>query len=224
MIWGILAAPAAAGSFQVNPVNISIPADRQSTAVAMKNNDSAPVSVRVVSYRWSQEDGHDVYSPTSDVIASPAIFTIPPGGNQLVRVGMRTRGAKAYRVIFEEIPRPQASGAVQVSLRLNLPLYLPPASTAKADVSWEMVRNASGELLVSGRNKGSAHTQVVGLDVEDQAGHRTPLSQEMGVVLPASARSWRAGVHPEFKAGSTLLLNVRSPAGVSQTPVVLEQR
>jgi fimbrial chaperone protein len=222
MIWGILAAPAAAGSFQVNPVNITIPADRQSTAVTMKNNDSTPVSVRVVAYRWSQENGRDVYSPTGDVIASPAIFTIPPGAGQLVRVGLRTRGATAYRVMFEEIPRPQANGAVQVTLRLNLPLYLPPSPTAKPDVSWKISRNAAGEMVISGRNSGTAHAQMLAFEAEDQAGHRISLSQEMGVVLPASTRNWKAGVHPEFTVGSSLLLKVRNPTGVSQTQIVVE--
>ena len=225
LAWGGVPAPAAAGSFQVSPVNLTLPADRQSTSLTIRNNDSAPVAVRVETFGWSQQDGRDVYSATSDVIVSPAIFTIAPGAVQLVRVGLRARNAKAYRVIFEEIPRQQSSGSVQVALRLNLPLYLaPPSPGAKPALSWKLWRSPSGEMVVEGRNAGAVQAQILGLEVEDGDGRRTILSQDMGVILPASARDWKAGVHPEFKTGSSLLLRIRNSVGVTQSQIVVEQR
>ena len=212
--WGIAAAPAAAASLQVNPVNLVLPADRQSTSLTIRNNDAAPVAVRVVTYGWSQEGGRDVYSPTNDVIVSPAIFTIGAGAGQLVRVGLRARTAKAYRVIFEEIPRPQSNRPIQVALRLNLPLYLVPPGAAKPALSWSLRRTASGDLVVEGRNSGNLQAQILGFDVEDKDGRRTTLSQEMGVILPASSRDWKAGVHPEFRIGTPLLLRIRNASGV----------
>src|SRR3954470_12925572 len=165
-----LAAPVTAGSFQVNPVTLTLPADRQSTSLTIRNNDTAPVAVRVETFGWSQPEGRDVYTATGDVIVSPAIFTIAPGAVQLVRVGLRARNAKAYRVVFEEIPRPHSTGSIQVALRLNLPLYLAPAAGAKPALSWTLRRGPSGDMVVEGRNAGAAQAQILGLEVEDGAG------------------------------------------------------
>jgi fimbrial chaperone protein len=217
--------PAAAGSFQVNPVNIALPANRQSTSLTVRNSDTEAVSVHVVTYRWTQENGRDVYSPTGNVIASPPIFTIAPGAVQLVRIGLKTRTGGAYRVILEEIPRQQRTGAqIQVALRLNLPLYLLPAGHGEAALSWTAWRDGSGGLFVEGRNSGSLHAQVLELAAATETGRRTILSQEMGVILPNSARRWKIGNQPGFRAGAPVTLEVRSPAGATKANLLVEQR
>lgn len=221
----IFAAPALAGSFRINPVNISLPADRKAASLTLTNSGAAPVSVRILTYEWTQADGADVHSPTDNVIASPPIFTIAPGKTQLVRIGLKTRPASgAYRVIFEEIPREDAApGEIQVSLRLNLPLYLVPKGGGKAELSWRAWRDTAGEVFVEGRNSGSAHGQVLELTA-GQSGKRQTLSKQMGVVLPSSARSWKIGKRPELQSGAPLELSVRSPTGETQSQIVLEQR
>lgn len=220
-----LAAPALAGSFKVNPVQITLPADRQSTSLKITNSDSAPVSVRVATFAWSQADGRDVYSATNNVIASPPIFTIPPGKTQIVRIGLRERsGSRAYRVILEEIPREQpVEGQVQITLRLNLPLYVLPKGRAKADLSWRAWRDRAGDMIVEGRNRGSLHGQIIQL-AADQGGRRHILSNQMGVVLPGSARQWKIGKQPGLTVGTPLLLKVKGSAGETQTQIVLETR
>lgn len=219
-----LAGPASAGSLKVNPVQINLPAARQLTSLRMTNSDALPVSVRVLTYAWTQVDGRDVYGPTVNVIASPPIFTIPPGRMQLVRIGLRQRtGAGAYRVIFEEIPRERpANGQIQVTLRLNLPLYVLPAGGGKSDLSWTAWRDSAGDMVVEGRNRGSLHHQVAML-AADQGGQRTILSTEMGVVLPGSARQWRIGQRSHL-AAAPFVLRVKGPAGETQSQILLGRR
>jgi fimbrial chaperone protein len=226
--WLILGAafavPASAGSLKVNPVHINLPADLQSVSLKMTNGDASPVSVRVVTYAWTQAGGRDVYTPTTNVILSPPMFTIPGRQTQHVRIGLRNRaGSGAYRVIFEEIPRNQpVNGQIQINLRLNLPLYVLAKGRTNADVSWRAWRDASGEMIVEGRNRGLRHSPLLGLDA-DQGGRRHTLAQQMGVVLPGSARQWTAGKHPEFPIGTPLLLRVKGSAGETQTQIVLER-
>ena len=218
------AVPASAGSLKVNPVHINLPADHQSVSLEMTNNGAAAVSVSVMGYGWSQVDGRDVQTATNNVIVSPPIFTIPANKTQLVRIGLRNRaGPGAYRVIFEEIPRTDSvAGQIQVNLRLNLPLYVLAKGRTKPDLSWRAWREQSGEMIVEGRNRGSLHSQIVGL-AADQGGRRHVLSTEMGVVLPGSARQWTAGKHPEFPVGTPLLLRVKGSDGETQTQIVLER-
>lgn len=228
--WLILGAtfavPASAGSLKVNPVHINLPADRQSVSLKMTNGDASPVSVRVVTNGWTQVDGRDVYTATNDVIVSPPIFTIPADKTQLVRIGLRNRGGGpgAYRVIFEEIPRDKpVDGHIQVTLRLNLPLYVLAKGRTKPDLSWKAWRDQSGDMVVEGRNRGSLHSQILAL-AADQGGRRHSLSNQLGVVLPGSARQWTIGKRPELLVGTPLLLRVRGSAGETQTQIVLERR
>lgn len=221
----LLSSPAWAGSFQVNPVHINLPADRQVSSLTITNSDSAPVSVRVITLAWTQVDGMDVHTPTNNIIASPPIFTIPPGKTQIVRIGLKSRdGTRAYRVIFEEIPRQTAAdGQVRVALRLDLPLYVLPKGGGKADLKWQAWRDGAGDLFIQGSNSGSLHTQVVELSAKTAGGEQV-LSKQMGVVLPNSARVWKIGKGPDLELGTPFTLKVRSSSGESQTQIQLVQR
>lgn len=218
-------APAVSGSFRINPVQIVIPSDRRAASLTITNSDAAPVSVQVLTYRWSQSDGLDVYSPTGDVISSPPMFTMAPGSSQLVRIGLKKGAdASAYRVIFSEIRRDKpAEGQIHVNLRLNLPLYVLPAGGGSSRLSWRAWVDHAGVMFAEGRNSGNLHAQIVGLSA-DISGRRTSLSQKMGVVLPGSARLWNLGKQPGFAAGQPLVLIVRSSSGETQTRAVVEQR
>src|SRR5207237_4579717 len=52
---------ASAGSVQIDPVSLELPHDRNSALLSVRNRDSQPISMRVRAYRWSQENGEDVY-------------------------------------------------------------------------------------------------------------------------------------------------------------------
>ena len=216
---------ASAGSFKVSPVQINLPVDARAVSLKMTNSDAAPVSVRVTTYAWSQAEGRDVYSPTNAVIVSPPIFTIPAGQTQLVRIGLRNKGgSNAYRVIFEEIPvQKPVGGQVQITVRLNLPLYVLPPGGGKPDLSWKAWRGKDGDMVLEGRNRGSLHGQVTRLSAS-HSGTSQLLSNDMGVVLPGSARQWKIGKRPDFAVGAPILLKVRSSAGETQTQIVVEQR
>lgn len=221
----VFADPAASASFQVNPVQIILPSDRRSASLEITNSDAAPVAIRVTAFAWTQIDGGDVHVETSNVIASPPIFTVPPGKSQLVRIGLKDRaGPGAYRVVLEEIPREErVAGQIKVLLRMDLPLYLVPKGGGTPELRWSAWRDGDGELFIKGQNFGPVHGEVVELSAE-QDGSRTVLSQQMGVVLPGSARIWQIARHPDFQVGAPFVLKVRSPASETQTRIVLEQR
>lgn len=216
---------ASAGSFQVNPVNIALAPNQAATSLTLKNSDREPVAVRVRAYKWTQVDGQDVYSETKDVIASPPIFTVPAGGTQLVRIGLRNRIAgSAYRVILEEIPRQMPAGTgIQVALRLNLPLYVL-NKQGRADVQWRAWRSGAGDLVLEARNLGAVHSQVQEIASVDAGGNKTVLSKEMGVVLPGSARRWKVERSLDIATGAPLTLILQSPGGEWRSKAVVERR
>jgi fimbrial chaperone protein len=210
----------------VDPVNLTMAAGQRRASLTIKNGDADPVAVRVFAYRWTQKDGVDVYSETEDIIASPPIFTIAPGGTQLVRFGLRGRsGGNAYRIFLEEIPRQRPDNAqIQVALRLNLPLYLLTEKGGKPELSWSAWRDSAGDLFIAATNGGSVQAQVLEISAADEGGGTKVLSRELGVVLPASARRWNAGKATGFGVGSVMHLKIRDAGGETPASIVVERR
>src|SRR5262245_29568931 len=78
-----------AGSFEVNPVRVDLSAAARTSAVTVRNTGSEAVIVQLSVVAWSQEDGRDVYTETKEILATPPIATIPAGGEQIIRAGLR---------------------------------------------------------------------------------------------------------------------------------------
>ena len=85
----LLAASAQAGSFQVNPVRLSLSAAQSTTAFTVTNQSEQQLVVQLRVMAWSQHDGQDVYTDTHDVLVTPPIFQLEPGRTQTVRAGLR---------------------------------------------------------------------------------------------------------------------------------------
>lgn len=217
--------PAWAGSFSVDPVHIGLPDGQRATSVTVRNGGTAPVSIRAEALAWTQVNGDDRYAATDNVIVSPPIFTIAPGATQLLRVGVKDRGRdQAYRLILQEIPaQKRVAGQVQVVLRLNLPVYLLPHGSGRADVSWTASRSAEGTVTVEGHNAGSLYEQVTGL-IAEQAGKSVPISNKMGVILPGSWRRWTSRTPVAVRPGEPVTLHIKTPSGEAQTRIPLEPR
>jgi fimbrial chaperone protein len=194
----LLALPAAfAGTFTISPLRLDF-ADKSGMAVlTVRNEDATPVVVQTQGLAWSQEGGQDALNPSRDLLISPAVFTLPPGASQLVRVALR-RGVDparelTYRVLLQEVPQtasPDFNG-LQVVLRLSVPVFVEPLAPAAPQVAWSASREADGRIAVSARNDGSAHLRIHRFAVKTADGAATVLEQpELAYVLPGSSRRW----------------------------------
>jgi fimbrial chaperone protein len=193
-----LPAPAVAGSLQVDPIRLEINAGRRTATLRVSNQEQAPVTIRAYALTWTQVDGEDRYEETSAVIVSPPIFTIPGGGTQLIRLGLRTPSADphAYRVMVEEVPQASPGGGVQVALRLNLPLFAMIAAGETGELSWAASRGADGRWTVEASNRGSGYVRIEQAAAEAATGIDFDPSANLGTVLPGSSRRWTIGAEP----------------------------
>jgi fimbrial chaperone protein len=205
--------PGWAGSFQVSPITVTVPHSRPVAALSVTNSAEEPLSLRVVTYRWTQEQGEDVHVPTSDLVSSPPIMTIPPGRTQVIRVGLRRVDdpvLRAYRVILEEIPsHTNEGGGVRVALRLSLPFYKLPTGHAKSDLAWSLETSPSGTLSVRAQNNGALHDQVSRVDALKADGSRIPLVERASTILPGGFKHWQAGLSNTDTAAIRTLVIVR---------------
>ena len=105
----VLIAPIAqAASLSVSPIRLDVPAPANSASVTLRNDGSLPVNIQVRIFKWVLKNGEDFYEETDDVVATPPVATIPPGGSALLRIvrtaNAPTVGEEPYRLIVDEIP------------------------------------------------------------------------------------------------------------------------
>ena len=73
-----------AASIGVSPVRATLSANQKIETITVRNTGSELMSVQLEVMSWSQQDGEDVFTATREVLANPPIFTVPPGGSQLL--------------------------------------------------------------------------------------------------------------------------------------------
>jgi fimbrial chaperone protein len=228
----LAAAPLAgrAGSFEVNPIRVDLSAAATSAAVSVRNSGAESVVVQISVQAWAQADGKDVLTPTSEVLISPPIATIPAGQEQVIRVGLRrapdAQKELSYRMFLQEVPPPPQPGfqGLQVALRVGLPVFVQPRSgPAKATLVWDAQLRAPGSVALKLQNRGTGHIQVsdVAMYLRDE---KEPVAahSSLAYVLPGQSREWDLPLrHAGVKKSDRLRLKVATDAGGVDTEIEL---
>lgn len=217
-----VAAPAFAGSLQVDPIRLEIGQGRRTATLRVRNQEQAPVTIRTYALTWSQIDGEDRYEESNAVIVSPPIFTIPAGGSQIIRVGLRTPSAdpRAFRLMVEEVPQASPGGGVQVALRLNLPLFAMMETGTATELSWSAARGSDGRWTVEAVNNGRGWIRVEPAIAEAATGVDFDNAANLGTVLPGSRRRWVVGQAPAL-LDQARFTSIQRAAGRADAPLAL---
>lgn len=191
-----LSAPAVAGSFSISPLRVDFTAVSGTAALTVRNDDSTAMVIQTQGLAWSQEGGQDALTPTRDLLISPAVFTLQPGGSQLIRVALRRPvdplRELSYRLTVQEVPqqaRPDFTG-LQVALKMSVPVFVAPAAPAEPQVHWTAARAADGQLSVTARNDGAAHARIHRFSITTGGGSTLGQQPVMAYVLPGAVRQW----------------------------------
>jgi fimbrial chaperone protein len=221
----ILANAALAGSFSVSPIRVTLMAQQPAGMLTVRNQSDEETVVQLQANAWSQQDGADVLEPTTDLIAMPPLFTLPPGGSQVVRVGLRrpptAAGELTYRLLLREVPPPPPEDftGLQVVLNLSLPVFVLRAAGVEPELRWSFGRSEKGDAQLQLSNAGNAHVQVrqvhlAGPDGDSIEGRDLPI-----YLLPGQSRTW------QLKAGMAAgrwTLSAETDAGPVETELVLD--
>ncbi len=204
----------------VLPVGLSLAASHDRAAITVTNRGTDAVVVQVATVSWTQADGEDHYAPTRDLLVNPPLFKLPPGGSQVLRVGLRrpptAERELAYRLFLREVPPPALAGGtgsggahIRVLLEMRLPVYVKPAKVVSAQ-QWHGTRTAGGGITVGMINTGNVHLLVSELKLR-------PVGAALDAPPLAAAKAGRS-VFPGQRGAWSL----RLPAGEVATRYGLE--
>lgn len=235
---------AAAGSFQIEPLQVRFSHAGEIQAVRIRNAGDAPLVLQVEAVSWTQANGEDRYEPTRGLLATPPMVQIPPDAEQIVRVALRdaapTQAERAYRLYFHEVPAapPADFRGLRVALRVGIPVFVAPSGVSIAPTAkWRVVRAANDRLRLSVTNDGSSHLHLHSIAALTQSD--MPLFRDgPAYVLPGMTRTWQFDAAPDGVRQSDRAqrdraqrdraqrLRVRAPSNVSDEALdlAIEQR
>ncbi|GAB3394951.1 fimbrial biogenesis chaperone [Azotobacter armeniacus] len=208
-----LSESAFSGSFSVSPIRVTLSTGQKIAALRVLNSGTTPMSIQLELLNWSQEQGVDHFSPTTDLLAMPPIFTVPPGESQIVRVGLRRvpdpQRELSYRLFLQELPAPLPEGfrGMQVTLRLGVPVFVTPSAPTVPQLEWRLRRTPKG-LVLSTINQGNAQGQVSDLQLRLRNGKTLPL-QDPVYVLAGVSREWSLEAAAGLPVGEAVELSAK---------------
>ena len=190
-----------AAVLQLAPIPIEIQAPQSAAVLNLGNRSSADVALQTRVFRWTQEQGEDRLTPTTDVVVSPPITAVPAGKTlvvRVVRVGKQPATAEeTYRVLVDELPpekRAAKGQSLQILMRYSVPLFVTPAGAAASEspLAWRLKPAAAGALQLSATNPGARRVRLSGLQLQDADGKALlpPGEQLSGYVLAGQTMQW----------------------------------
>ena len=225
----LLAPLSHAGGFFVSPVRVTLSSAEPIAAIVVQNSGSEPALVQLRSTRWLQINGADHYEASDELLATPPIFTVPPGGRQVVRLGLRRAGGAhregTFRLYLEEVPSvaSQRAGGAQVALRLGIPVFVQPAITGPQALQWTLVRAADGSMMIACANTGATHARIASVALSVPGSASPLVEQQVAADVHAEGRSeWkvRAGA-AGLNAGSRVRLSAVTERGIETAEVLV---
>ena len=189
-----------ASTFTVNPVQVYLTPKGRSVLLTLRNVSAESLRFQLDVFGWEQNShGEMELQPTRDIVFFPALLTLGPGEERIIRVGAATpAGAaeKTYRIFVEELPPSSAAalppGHVRVLTKVGIPIFVEPTkSTSSGRIQDAALR--AGQLSFAVRNTGTVHfvVQSIKLIGYGAAGERVLEGALEGwYVLPGGTRRY----------------------------------
>ncbi len=214
---------AGAATFGLSPMRVDLSGATPTAVLTVTNGDEQPLTIQVQTRSWRQNEGRDEQAPTGDLILNPALATIPPGGEQIIRIALRTAPdrthERAYRLVVREVPlaaEKPAGDSLRVALAMDIPLFVEPiAKEGTTRPAFALERN-SGTPRIRIGNDGERHLRLTDL-VVSQAGSAL-IEQAVMVILPGAVRYLPLPVST-LSAGVSLVLKAQSNIGPIETAI-----
>lgn len=205
LTWG-WSAFALAADLAVQPVRIELAPGHDRAAITVTNRSGEATVIQVDTLSWTQDGSQDRLTPTTELRVNPPMFTLPAGGSQVLRLGVRRapgdlQRESTYRLLLREVPSaptPPGAGStptqsVRVLLQISVPVYVAP-STVVPGQAWQARSGADGAIAVNLSNTGNVHILVTRIALRPEGAPEgvapLALSQAGTVVMAGQSREW----------------------------------
>ncbi len=161
----IFFSPVFPSDWKVSPIKIELSPNDRTSSTTVYNVGSVPINFQVKAMEWTQDsEGNDVYKDTHDILFFPKIFTLEPGKEKVIRIGIKTLNPikeRAYRLYIEEIPSSviKEEAVLRIALRIGVPVFVKPL---KDDIRWVITKKAveNGTFVLEIQNTGNIHIRI----------------------------------------------------------------
>lgn len=178
----------------IAPLRVEIEGTEAGATVRLTNASGHPLPVQSRLFAWTQDRGEDVYAPSSELVVSPSITSIPPGQTQVVRIlrkGPATPGEKRFRLAVDQLPDPALArpGQALTRIRFTLPVFVDRDKAQPANFGWRVAADRL-ELV----NSGGTTARVLDLQVKTADGRDVPVERNaLRYILGNSTITWPLG-------------------------------
>ncbi len=185
-------------------------------AITIANPGTRPIRVQARILRWHDSGTADIYSPTTDIGFSPALFSLLPQASQFIRLVVlapRGEGETAYRLIIDQLPEAPTARHVIFPVRLIIPVFVDAYDRkAVSHLTWR-AHAEHGRVTLSVFNSGTVHARLSDLSYTDNGKPHVIMAGLAGYVLPGESHSWAFPFH-----GASLdIAAVSEQAAIHQT-------
>ena len=198
----------------ISPVRVDLSDDHTKDVVRITSQTDATVSYQVEIVAWSQNaQRREIYAPTDDVLAVPPLFTLQPGEEQIVRVGMLNDAdpstEQSYRMFITELAGPQEYAAqstvVNMRLRLGVPVFIAPRALPHSTLDHIDSRQMENQLFMQMHNSGNTHVRIS--EIKFQApGATEPEVEAAAIYVLAGQAAYIPVVLPDSRLEGTVTL------------------
>lgn len=159
---------AVAGSFMIEPVKLTLSDAKPSSVLRVENRGDAMITVQLKAMAWSQADNQDQLTDSRELIATPPVFRLRPGQQQVVRVALLRPADEhrelPYRLLLDEVPPPPAADfrGLQMALRISMPVFVEPRTrmaSMNPCTEFRVARDGPAAARLVLANRGQAHLQ-----------------------------------------------------------------
>lgn len=171
------AAAQAMSAMMISPLRVDLAAAETADTIRVVNSSGAPLAIQARLFSWAQQANEEAFAPSSDLLVTPSIVTIPAGQTQIVRVvrkGPSSQGEKRYKLIVDQLPDPNQAkaGVAMTRIRFALPVFIDSDKAQPARFDWQL---SDGALQL--RNLGGATARIVKVEVTGADGRAVPVDQ-----------------------------------------------
>jgi fimbrial chaperone protein len=197
----------------------------------LQNRGEEQVAVQIRVFRWEKKNGTDHLIPTQDVVASPPMAKLKPGGKYSVRIvrvaETPVKAEESYRLLVDQLPKPVKGQGSQVSflIRQSIPVFFAAEGSAESQerplLNWS-ARLKGGNLVLSAANSGLRRVRLSRISVRTSGEASKPPEDGLaGYVLAGSSARWVRTAPKNVAVGSRIIISAQDEHGPIEATAIL---